>query len=58
MMEDATSIPGIEAENPEGPANSCFSDPLQHSQSALSSLRLKWLLGGLQLGIELSPIKH
>ena len=46
--------PGTEAENQEGPANFCSDDPLHYSQSTFGSLRLKWLLGGLQLGIELS----
>ena len=51
--------PGTEAENQEGPANFCSDDPLQHSQIAFGSLRLKWLeLGGIQLGIEQTPIKH
>ena len=31
---------------------------LFNSQSTLGSVRLKWLLGGLWLSIELSPIRH
>ena len=51
--------PGAEAENQgKGPANSPSNNPLQNSQGAISSLHLKWLLGGLPLGIEPRPIRH
>ena len=50
--------PSTEAENQVGLANSRSDDLLQHSQSLFSSLRVRWLLGGLWLGIEPRPIKH
>ena len=50
--------PGTKAENQEGPANSRSNDPLQHSQGAIGSLRLKWLLGSLPLGIEPHSISY
>ena len=53
---EATSIP-TKAENQEGPANSRSND-LQHNQGAIGSLHLRWLLGGLLLGIEPRPIRH
>ena len=50
--------PGTKAENQEGPANSPSEDPFQHSQGAIGSLRLRWLLGSLPLGIEPRHIRH
>ena len=49
---------GTKAENQEGPANSPSDDPFQHSQGAIGSLHLRWVLGGLLLGIEPRPIRH
>ena len=54
---EATSIPLLK-QNQEGPTNSRSDDPLQYSQSALGSLHLRWLLGGLPLDIEPRPIRH
>ena len=50
--------PGNKAENQEGPANSRSNDPHKHSQTAIGSLRLRWLLGSLPLDIEPRPIRH
>ena len=50
--------PGTKAENQEGPVNSPSDDPFQHSQGAIGSLLLRWLLGSLPLDIEPRPIKH
>ena len=50
--------PGTKAENQEGPANSPSEDPFQHSQGAIGNLHLRWLLGGLLLGIEPRSIRH
>ena len=46
--------PGTKAENQEGPANSRSDDLFQHSQGAIGSLRLRWLLGSLRLGIRVA----
>ena len=40
-----------QAENQEGPENSCSDDPLQHSQVAIGNLLLRWLLGSLPLAM-------
>ena len=58
-MMDGDFNPGTEVENQgEGLANSPPDHSLQHSQSAISSLCSRWLLGGLLLGIEQRPISH
>ena len=46
--------PTTKAEIQEGPANSRSDDPHKHSQGAIGSLRLRWLLGGPPLGIEMA----